>query len=616
MSNIKKIKMSDASDSVLEVNVPEVSEFDGNFVYNFYVINERVSPPKTVDSFGEQLALSKISRYVTLSWKTPPAPPASPSPPEKSIGRMNSMGKVLSEEEFFNPGMMTHIFSDVSAIEQGASDLENYSRMQQHDTESVFKMSQYQLQEVKSNVEDVPTSQFETLSKDFDKLVDFPKSSLGLRVYDSAGQEVRDESGLIRSLTDSVTLNVKLNSAVIPDVFKDSDVKSSKFNFKILKDSYEASKNKKTESEFLTIPAAFTIKSSEQGSDSTGNPYNLVGYMIEKYVASPEGFTKLNTFYVEDPTQTTYVDKDILYGLTYVYAIKTVVSVTVLTYPDDPSGQSKAVASAVYLSSRPISHAIECYEYAQPPEPIDVRFTYDRMRKMFMITWDMPVNPQRDVKQFQVFRRKTIKEPFELIAQYGFDDSEVGKSGTRYRTGERVDANNLDGMLQDDKHLVRFVRDTPTSQPRPTFVHHDKSFMVDDESYTSSEYIYAVCSVDAHGMTSNYSTQHQVRFDAYTNNLVSHVVCDAGSPRQYPNMNLRLDAFKDVIKFSDSSIRQMNIHFTPEFDSIVDNRGVKVNVVMTKKIDPESHYIFQMINLDNQKLQSTRIDVEDTTSKS
>lgn len=615
---MKVHKASEVSESLLDVNVPEVRDLTANFVYNHYLKNERVANPFTIDSFGNALPLSKVARYVTLNWKTPSAPPAGFKNYSQLVSTNDAAGKILSEEEFFNQGMITHVFSDVSAITQGASDIENYSGMMQHDTDSVFKMSQYQLKEIKSTSE--PTSeaaktQFDMLTDDFSKLVDFPKTSLGLRVYDSQGNLTVDDDDLIMSLTDSLTLNVKINSAVVPDIFKDSNVKELDKNFDVLKKAYESSKTKQIESESTQIPVVFNLDNTEQGQFSTGNPYSLVGYIVDKYVASPDGFKKEDTFYVEDASIPNLIDKNVLYGLTYLYSFRTVVSVVILTYPDDPSGQQKPVPSAIYISSKPKTVAVECFEYVQPPEPIDIRFMYDHMKKTFFMSWDMPVNPQRDVKQFQVFRRKTINEPFELIAQYGFDDSEVGHEGKRYVTGEKIDANDYDSTPEEYKGLIKYVRDTPTSQPRPTYIHVDEDFVVDTETFTSSEFIYAVCSIDAHGMISNYSTQHQVKFDAMKNRLDSKIVCFAGSPRQYPNMNLKMDAFKDVIRIAGDSARQMSVYFTPEYETLRDSNNTYNKVIMTKKVDPDAHYLLQMINLDNQKLQTLRIDISDTTNK-
>ena len=75
ISNGKNVS-SEASDSLLHVNVPEVKNFNANFVYNYYLSNERIAFPKLVDSLNKDLPLSKLARYVTIEWQPPPVPPA------------------------------------------------------------------------------------------------------------------------------------------------------------------------------------------------------------------------------------------------------------------------------------------------------------------------------------------------------------------------------------------------------------------------------------------------------------------------------------------------------------------------------------------------------------
>ena len=47
------------------------------------------------------------------------------------------------------------------------------------------------------------------------------------------------------------------------------------------------------------------------------------------------------------------------------------------------------------------------------------------IRGSLMIYWSFPINPQMDIKKFQVFRRKKINEPFELIKVFDFADGSV-----------------------------------------------------------------------------------------------------------------------------------------------------------------------------------------------
>jgi hypothetical protein len=118
-------------------------------------------------------------------------------------------------------------------------------------------------------------------------------------------------------------------------------------------------------------------------------------------------------------------------------------------------------------------------------------------------------------------------------------------------------------------------------------------------------------------MISNYSEQQQVKFDSNKNRLVVQSICAPGSPRQYPNMNLKIDTFKDVIRVEGKDLKKIQIYFVPEYLKIKDSikESLEYKIVEAKTPSPTSkncHYLLQLINLDNQKLQLIKINVLDT----
>ena len=68
---------------------------------------------------------------------------------------------------------------------------------------------------------------------------------------------------------------------------------------------------------------------------------------------------------------------------------------------------------------------VSCTETKPPPPPSDFKPVWDYTENKLYLMWNFPVNPQRDIKKFQVFRRKVVTEAFELVAMLDFDDSEV-----------------------------------------------------------------------------------------------------------------------------------------------------------------------------------------------
>lgn len=604
------INVSDPSTAIDVVNVPEVKDVIAEFVYNFHEKSERLLPPTSPDSSP----LNRTSRYTTVRWTAPTLTEFEESkqdltnrPGVDNLTIESNVDKIVSEDNFFNPDFITHTFSSSEVVEQGATDLEIFSRMNQTSAESLAKIARSQLAataEVVDGNDPIALSHLNSLASTYTKLADMPKDALGLRVFDETGRP-SDDDDLIRSISDTVSLTVSLNNAVIPDFFKNSTVKSNTANLQALKKAYVDNISVTRTTDGIVIRPVRNDVGVQYQSYST-QPVKIVGYIVDRYVSKTDGFVKEKTFYVEKPTTTSIVDRTILYGHTYIYAVRVVASVKLLTFGPDGT---RVDMSEAYVCSRPSTAPIECYEYVPPPEPTDLKFVFDYTQRNLIIQWDMPVNPQRDVKQFQVFRRKSIYAPFELIAQYGFDDTDPGQpDNSRYKTGEEVDANNIEDMRPDYRSLV-----TVLPPGRSNYVYRDREFTVDEEALEASSFIYAVCSVDAHGMISNYSAQHSVSFDVFKNRIVSRIVCDAGSPRPYPNMRLRVDAFKDVIRVAGTESKQMRIHFTPEFLKVRDDSGAKFDVV--EAVIPSSndtpYYVMQFINLDNQKTQQLRIDILD-----
>jgi hypothetical protein len=602
--------ISEASDFVDNINIPEVANISSVFTYNYFIRDERVSKRPVESSNTREIStipIDKIARYVTVSW-TPPSSVSyqSGTPPSVTDGDIRSAasnGQIVSEDNFFDPGYLNHTFSNVAAIEQGSSDLENYSRLSNDDTESMMQMAHFQIQKIglgqtSSTQYDLSTKSLQSSAAAYPKLSDSPSKSLGLRVYDSEGN-LSDKDDLIRSVSDSLSLRMKLNNAIIPDIFKDP-VDLCPTNLRRLAVKFEDNVQGLSYQQRPLNP----ILVDNPGGEDLGSQASIIGYIIDSYVYEGGDFTKQGTYYISGKNSNSFVDRSVMYGKKYYYTIRTVSSVKLYLYEE---GSTLVKRAEVYVSSRTKSTSVDTYEHVPPPEPQSLRFNFDYSNRNLIINWSTPINHQRDIKQYQVFRRRSIKHPFELIAQYGFDDSLTESNGTKYKTSEIVDANNYQNMRTDLKYLVKQKDGILIDN------HVDEDFTVDPETYESSEYIYAVCSVDAHGMISNYSTQHRVTFDSRKNRLVTEVICDSGCPRQYPNMKLNTDTFKDTIKVSGDNSRKLDIYFSPEYLKLRSSKGTTFKILEAKTPSQSfrPYYLLQMINLDNQKMQSIRINVDD-----
>ena len=133
-----------------------------------------------------------------------------------------------------------------------------------------------------------------------------------------------------------------------------------------------------------------------------------------------------------------------------------------------------------------------------------------------------------------MLKRSSIDEPFELLVEYDFDNSQV-----KYKSVEDVSS-----------ELRQFVK-------RPMYHFIDTSF---DDRKTC---IYTVRSVDAHGLISAYSEQIKVTYNQFTNKIDSELVSTRGASAQYPNFNIISRKFSPTIK--DSNHRRLKIYFDPEY---------------------------------------------------
>jgi hypothetical protein len=224
--------------------------------------------------------------------------------------------------------------------------------------------------------------------------------------------------------------------------------------------------------------------------------------------------------------------------------------------------------SRFLIASRPSTFSsIICNEIIPPSVPADLNFYWDYQNAAMQIGWSFPINKQRDIKGWQIFRRKSLNEPFSLIAQLDFDDSVI-----RTPPIETV-----------DKSLIKMFTGPTT-------------FYIDHEFEKDSNFIYAVCSVDAHGMTSNYSQQFRVKFDRIQNKIMKELISTSGAPKQYPNMFLKNELSIDSVKSSKNT--KIRVYFDPEYLKVSTREGDDLHLLKTEKRN--GLYRFMLLNTDRQ----------------
>lgn len=338
------------------------------------------------------------------------------------------------------------------------------------------------------------------------------------------------------------------------------------------------------------------------GGPSEDREAHCVGYIIQRRQLGTTGeLLQERTFYLPGKASTSYVDTEVLYGATYVYSVKTVLKVT-MTVPGTQVGtlgNSFQKLTVLIASSPSKTKTVVAREQVPPKEPDGVFFRYNYDGGGLFIRWQIPVGKQRDVKYFQIFRRKSIRDPFEVVAELDFDNSEIKSLRV-----EKVDSSRV----------YKFAA------PVTSFI--------DTEFNRTSTYIYAVAAVDVHGLTSGYSTQTRVTFDRNENTIDLSYVSKAAAPKQYPNFfvdpDLDDNAFVDSLTqdaMMVSNKHKMRIYFDPDattYTSPTISAPAGANIEVPSKpavyTVEKGHYKFNMINTDRQKSASVQIEIEDLGS--
>ena len=322
--------------------------------------------------------------------------------------------------------------------------------------------------------------------------------------------------------------------------------------------------------------------------------FKLIGFVIEKKEKrGEEGSSKYPLIFVpcfrnpdeSDPfIPSTYLDSALNYGSRYVYSVRSVFVFSVSVSIGD-----EAVTRSYFVnSSYSKSLDVDCVETIPPPPPRDFSAFFDYTIKnrnslgKLRLTWSFPVNLQRDTAGFAIFRRKSIYEPFNLIKILDFNFSLPTNE-------ERLNNYKFKVHSAIRNSVVTFLKgeDTYTNYVDDTFRHN-------------SNYIYTICSIDAHGQISNYGTHLLVHFDSKLQRLSVEQMSPPGAPLIYPNWFLKTKAFQDVARVS--KYNKAVLKFRPDYKEIKTGPGGKELIKIVNGIDPESgghpdnSYFLQIIN--------------------
>jgi len=314
---------------------------------------------------------------------------------------------------------------------------------------------------------------------------------------------------------------------------------------------------------------------------------NLIGYIIQKFGTRDDGTVDIFSEKLDlNPNTTSFIDPEIAYGRSYKYRVISLYACQFQMNQQVTTAfgteEDKPVTRYALFASRGSDASVVCEEYIAPPPPVDLAFRYRADNTGLNITWNFPINLQADIKKIQVFRRSSTSEPFQLLRMYDFDDSVI-KTSDPESVPERLITRSL----------------------LPTTLHRDTEFT------KNSRFIYAVCAIDAHGYTSNYSVQLEASYDRYRNRINTRVISRSDAPKPYPNIFLNRDTFVDTMKMS--GYTRLNIYFDPEYISITDATGDdQEHVVFNNNRGDDNSYKLLVVNTDFQQSQTLDIKINDS----
>ncbi len=629
------MSVSHPSREIYVADVPEVQRLVGTFQYNFFTPDESVSESggvpsqflerstTDIDASYMQYATTRAPRFVRFSWKLPrladPGNMATDRAIRNNVFRSkaqngslisDNIDKVVTEDQFASNNFVGVTFID-GEIDDKMHHLVSgsFSQMTHNGQAHDHNVSHYKAANKLHSMGPKyikPHFLFRALGQ--------PSRASGTRFFGLNGRRVLD-SYLER--LKNVATGAQINSKLFHDITNRSirdphspyttDLHSIHKHTKKLKTkALQRSTPMVVEADYKTFVPFIDLKVRRTSHHHDHNGAEIVGYIIDKSETTRGGHVRYHSpIIIDNPQVHVTADFQVKYGSTYTYAIRTVALFNVPAVDDDTGDIAML---KVLISSRPTQVMVKTSENVAPPPPTDLNFTWDYERinpttsdhdhetgrpipgtgaaGSLMVHWTFPPNSQQDVKKFQLFRRKDIDHPFELIKMYDFDDSVL-----KYPDQEDPDPRYVE-------HL-----DSPAS------FFYDDDFHLATNRPSSAHFIYAVAAIDAHGLTSNYSAQYEIWFDRFENKLKKKLVSHSGAPKPYPNLYLEADTFVDTIKVSGPSSKRLTVYFNPEYYFLYDNNERLIRILATRQTGGK--YRMQFINVDNQKSVNINIFIND-----
>ncbi len=633
------MSISQPSHEIYYINVPEVKHLEAVYHYNFFTPNECVSdtggvpsnilvrPGSEIDSDFIQYSMQRAPRVVSFSWTNPKLADVGNQVNEqalrnnafKSTGKqkgsliLDNIDKVVSEDNFSTNNFTSINFHD-GEIDDKVHELVSGSMMQA----TLEEASDPKTSPYKAAQRLIPLLPHTITPHFIFQAMTIPKA-IGATFYmpAAASASASTGGGLGRASTSSrvtseyfrrlkaVKTNTQINNKFIKDLVNRTITDPTTTHAGALVNMHQYAKQAQHATNQRFSPAVSDrdyksfvpyVSVKHHGSAGHTEKYGaeLVGYIIDKFEITKNGKTKRHDpIVIDSPHPNVTADFRVKFNSKYCYTIRTIALLTTPAINDD---DGSVATVQMLVSSKPSNKVyVSTLKLDAPPPPGDVSFYWNyqinpKTGKPFglMVTWAFPVTSERDIAQFQIFRREHTNHCFELQKQYNF-----GTSVVTWPLAETPDPS----LVEHLKEPVGYWR--------------DEDFNMDVNSCPGKGLIYAVGSIDEHGLISQYSAQYRVWYDLFQNKIVKELVSHMGAPMCYPNLYLDGDLFVNSIRVSGPHSQTMKLYFNPEYYYLYDDRNRYVKVLQTQQ--DGGSYRMQFINTDNAKSQTIDINIDDRT---
>lgn len=586
------------------IKIPEINEIETKFVYNFFTRDEKIQP------FSKQVKENnRLPRYVEINF----------SLNDDIEDEINFND--ISFNDVLNDSKNSDLIFDESDYSSQLDENINFSdrNIDSRINKKLKMLSKILIEENFDNINEdninneqinnILSQKFE--KKDYEEINKILKSNVddNLIQVNNLGQ-IQESNIFIKASTTDISCKTdkRLTSDLITDNHKTFKFSKLELNEKIIEDNKNFissiyNKQNIDEPNFISLD-------SQKVNNNIGNKtqYDIVGYRITRFEIK-DGILDQNSkyqFYIDNVDNKNIIDSTVLYGKSYIYSISLIVLVKFFT----KSIETKNLEAGYYknlglIASTPVfsKNLINTINYESPKEPDGIFYRFDFQKgEGLIINWQIPSYKGRNIKYFQIFRRFSINEPFTCIGQIDFNDSEIKNVKTEFIKNENIiksfDKNNNGIVLTtfEDSEYTRLM-----GQKGP---------------------IYAICSVDAHELSSGYSNQTQVIYEPSTNKIKLKQISRNGAPKQYPNLYIDPTLDDNILseKITQDCIllsgkNNLKIFFNPDaFAYTINNQETgeqsKRNVFYTKNGNG-AFYKIHIINLDRQKQEVYHIDIND-----